>query len=101
MIVGIMGGGQRSGAWTPAKCNWAVGVMGGCGLDFREVQLGLGVTEIRALAIMGGVQVVVPPDVAIMGGVEVAVRCPGETPLDAQVRLKAERKAQRRIAKGK
>ncbi len=136
VIVGIMGGGSRSGSWIPAKNNWAVGVMGGCDLDFREAQLGPGVTEIRAFAVMGGVSVVVPPDVrvecsgigimggfdheptvistadphapvirvtgvAIMGGVEVTVRHPGETARDARVRLKAERKAQRRIAKGK
>ncbi len=136
LIVGIMGGGKRTGAWIPAKNNWAVGVMGGCDLDFREAQLGPGVTEIRAFAVMGGVSVVVPPDVrvecsgvgimggfdhkptvistadpeapvirvtglACMGGVEVTVRHPGETARDARLRLRAERKAQRRIAKGK
>ena len=38
---------------------------------------------------------------ACMGGVEVTVRHPGETGHDARLRLRAERKAQRRIAKGK
>ena len=136
VIVGIMGGGSRSGSWMPARNNWAVGMMGGCDLDFREAQFGPGVTEIRAFAVMGGVNVVVPPDVrvecsgvgimggfdhkptvisttdpdspvlrvtglAIMGGVSITVRHPGETPRDARLRLKAERKAQRLIAKGK
>jgi len=135
VIAGIMGGGQRSGAWVPAKRNWAVGVMGGCELDFREAQLGPGVTEITAFALMGGVQVLVPPNVrvecsgigimgafehkptvistvdpdapiirvngvAIMGGVEVTVRHAGESARDVRRRLKAERKAQRRIARG-
>ena len=136
VIVGIMGGGSRKGAWIPARTNWAVGVMGGCDLDFREAQLGPGVTEIRAFALMGGVSVVVPPDVrvecsgigimggfdhkttvtsttdpgapvikvtglAIMGGVEVTVRHTGETARDARLRLRAEKKAQKRLAKGK
>ncbi len=136
VIVGIMGGGSRKGAWIPARTNWAVALMGACDLDFREAQLGPGVTEIRTFAIMGGVQVVVPPDVrvecsgigimggfdhkttvtsttdleapvirvtglAIMGGVEVTVRHPGETARDARLRLSAERKAQKRLAKGK
>ena len=136
VIGGIMGGGSRSGSWVPAKNNWAVGLMGGCDLDLREAQLGPGVTEIRAFAVMGGIDVVVPPDVrvecsgvgimggfdhkptvisttdtdspvirvtgvAFMGGVSVTVRHPGETARDARLRLKAERKAQRLIAKGK
>ncbi len=75
VIVGIMGGGERSGSWIPARNNWAVGVMGGCQVDFRDAQLGSGVTEVRVLAMMGGVEILAPPDVhvecsgiGIMGG---------------------------------
>ncbi len=75
VVVGIMGVGVRSGAWIPARNNWAVGVMGGCELDFRDAQLGPGVTEVRVLAIMGGVEIIAPPDlqvecsaIGIMGG---------------------------------
>jgi hypothetical protein len=75
LVVGVMGGGGRSGTWTPAKNNWALGVMGGCQLDFRDAQLGPGVTEVRVLAMMGGIEIVASPDVrvecsgiGIMGG---------------------------------
>jgi hypothetical protein len=75
MVVGIMSEGRRSGAWIPARKNWAVGVMGGCKLDFRDAQLGPGVTEVWVLAIMGGVEIIVSPDlqvdcsgIGIMGG---------------------------------
>ena len=86
MIVGIMGGGGRSGTWIPARNNWAVGVMGGCELDFRDAQPGAGVTEVRVLA--------------FMGAAGVSVRNPGETARDARHRLKAEQKARKLLEKG-
>ena len=45
--------------------NWAVSVLGGCKLDLREAQLGPGVTEVRVLGILGGIDVLVPPDVRV------------------------------------
>jgi hypothetical protein len=72
---GIMGGMSRRGTWTPARRNLALGVMGGCTLDFREARLGPGVTEVYAVAFWGGVEVIVPPwlrvevsGIGIMGG---------------------------------
>ena len=79
VIVGIMGGGSRRGTWIPARRNWAVGLMGGCELDFRDAQLGPGVTEVRVLALMGGIEIIAPPDVqvessgiGIMGGFDIS-----------------------------
>ncbi|NJD11237.1 MAG: hypothetical protein FIB01_12655 [Gemmatimonadetes bacterium] len=50
-------------------------LMGGTQLDFREVHLPPGVTEVFIIACMGGCDIIVPPDlvvdvsgVAIMGG---------------------------------
>ncbi len=75
MVVGIMSEGRRSGAWIPARNNRVVGVMGSCVLDFRDAQLGPGVTEVWVLTIMGNVEIIVPPDlqvdcsgISIMGG---------------------------------
>jgi DUF1707 SHOCT-like domain len=77
VIVGILGGGSRKGAWRPARTNWAVGVLGGFELDFRDAALAGGVTEVRVFAVLGGGEIVVPPDVVvevsgvgIMGGFE-------------------------------
>ncbi len=76
-IVAIMGGSARSGRWRPARKNYAVAVMGGSELDFREAVMGPGITELRIFTICGGVEVVVPPGlnvesqgIAIMGGFE-------------------------------
>lgn len=75
VIVGIMGGAERKGVWTPARQTVVVAFMGGVDLDFREARLPPGVTEINVLAIMGGVELLVPPGVhvdmnglALMGG---------------------------------
>jgi hypothetical protein len=65
VAIGIMGGGGRAGAWVPARTNWAVSILGGCHLDFREAQLGPGVTEVRVLGVLGGVHVLVSPDVRV------------------------------------
>lgn len=49
-----------------------VAVMGGCTLDLRAAQLSAPVTTIRIIAIMGGVEIIVPPGVrVIMRGIPI------------------------------
>jgi hypothetical protein len=43
-------------------------MMGGAELDFREARLSSGVTEIEIFALMGGVEILVPPGVRIDAG---------------------------------
>jgi hypothetical protein len=75
IIVGIMGGAEKTGVWTPAKQIFVVALMGGAELDFREARFGPGVTEVIVFAVMGGAELIVPPGVhvdlngvALMGG---------------------------------
>ena len=75
IIVGIMGGAEKKGVWTPAKQIFVVAMMGGAHLDFREARFGPGVTEVIVFAVMGGAEIIVPPGVhvdlnglALMGG---------------------------------
>jgi hypothetical protein len=70
-----MGGSVRKGEWDPPERLYAVSLMGGVHLDFRDAALLEGVTEVLVLAFMGGVQVIVPPDldvdangIGLMGG---------------------------------
>ncbi|MEW2415103.1 DUF1707 domain-containing protein [Streptomyces sp. NPDC046866] len=66
--VAVMSGFQRKGAWTvPARFN-AVAFWGGGELDLREANFAEREVVINCVAIMGGVQITVPP------GVEVDVR---------------------------
>ncbi|HSG49038.1 MAG TPA: hypothetical protein VLA43_14550, partial [Longimicrobiales bacterium] len=64
VVAGILGGGVRRGRWHPARYTYALGVLGGAELDFRECALPP-VTDIRCFAVMGGVEIIVPPDVIV------------------------------------
>jgi hypothetical protein len=75
LIVGIMGGAEKKGVWTPARQTIVVALMGGVELDFREARMPPGVTEVNIFAVMGGAEILVPPGVhvdlngfAFMGG---------------------------------
>jgi hypothetical protein len=73
----ILGGIEKKGRWTVPRrlkvtCFW-----GGGKLDFREAQFAPGITELRVTAVMGGLEIIVPPWLAvecdatsIMGGFE-------------------------------
>jgi len=59
--VAIFGETKRSGAWIPARRNTVVTVMGSMELDLREALLGPGETVFTVTAVMGSVEVIVPP----------------------------------------
>jgi hypothetical protein len=75
LVVGFWSGTARRGRWVPARRLTAAAFQGAVELDFREAVLVPGLYEVRATAVMGGVQVVVPPGLsletsgfALMGG---------------------------------
>lgn len=76
-VVAIMSGTKRSGRWRPSEKTTAFAFMGGVELDLREAEIEGPIIEIEAIAIMGSVEVIVPPGVhvdmdgfALMGSVE-------------------------------
>ena len=112
MVVAIMGGADRKGAWTPGANLYVTAVMGGAVLDFRQAQVGAlalmggveldlreavlapGVTELNVIAIMGGVEIIVPPGlrvesngIGIMGGFEHAGQLLPDTPSGPVLRI--------------
>ncbi|MFI7414595.1 DUF1707 domain-containing protein [Streptomyces sp. NPDC049627] len=66
--VAVMSGFQRKGRWTAPKRFNCFAFWGGGEIDLREANFADREIEINCVAIMGGVEVVVPP------GVEVVVR---------------------------
>ena len=76
LIVSIWGGTERKGSWTPARRLTTLTLMGGTELDFREAVFATREVSVHVVAVMGGVDVIVPPGVnvewagiALMGGV--------------------------------
>ncbi|MBU6530769.1 DUF1707 domain-containing protein [Streptomyces sp. NPDC057245] len=66
--VAVMSGFQRKGRWTVPKRFTSFAFWGGGEIDLREADFADGEVVINCIAIMGGMQVIVPP------GVEVVVR---------------------------
>lgn len=74
--MAIMSGVERSGTWE-VKSGSYTALMGGIEIDFRQAQIPQGTTQINVSAIMGGINIIVPPDLAVdcegtalLGGVE-------------------------------
>ncbi|MFI0780586.1 DUF1707 domain-containing protein [Streptomyces sp. NPDC021212] len=128
MGVAIMGGFQRKGTWTAPRAFTAMALMGGGEIDLREARFEGRETVIRCFTLMGGVQIIVPPDlethvsgVGIMGAFDHSGTADGDptgprvtvTGLavfggvsverklrrDEQKRLKAERRREREARK--
>lgn len=77
LMLGVLGGSTRTGRWVPARHIRAVGSLGGVKLDFRDAIFSPGVTEVNAFAVLGGVEILVPPGVrletsgvGVLGGFE-------------------------------
>ncbi len=64
-VVAVMAGASRAGAWTVPRRLHVFAVMGEAKLDLREAVFGPGETEILVFAMMGAVEIVVPPEVAV------------------------------------
>ena len=74
-VIGIMSGGERTGRWRAGEHVNAVAFWGGCLIDLRGAEIDTAVVEIDAIAIMGGIEIIVPEgikvdmtSIPIMGG---------------------------------
>jgi Domain of unknown function (DUF1707)/Cell wall-active antibiotics response 4TMS YvqF len=63
--VSIMGGFGRAGQWVVPRNFTAVTIMGGGGIDLREAAFAERQVTIRAFAVMGGIEIVVPEDAEV------------------------------------
>ena len=89
-VYAIFGGIDRRGAWTVPRRMRIVAMFGGANLDLREARFPPGVVDIEVTAVMGGINIVVPPGLAvqmhgsaIMGGFADVNRAPAYPDPDA------------------
>ncbi|MEU7892696.1 DUF1707 domain-containing protein [Nonomuraea sp. NPDC049152] len=75
VAIAVMGGFKRTGIWRAPRRLTTVAFWGGGKIDLRDAVLNGGEITIRAFAVMGGVEIVVPEDadvnvtgIGIMGG---------------------------------
>lgn len=64
-VVAIVGGAERKGRWRVPRKLRVTSVMGGALIDFREAIIAPGITEVKVIAVMGGVEIIVPPTLAV------------------------------------
>ena len=64
-MISVLAGSKRVGRWIPARRTFALGVLGGITLDFREALLGPGMTDLNVLATLSGVEIIVPPEMTV------------------------------------
>lgn len=68
-IVGVLSGAKQHGRWRPAGRTTAVAVLGSCRLDLCDAVLEGPEVEIRATAVLGSIEVLVPDGVHVeLGG---------------------------------
>jgi class 3 adenylate cyclase len=93
--IGILSGSDHRGRWHPAPVTNAVAFMGGCTLDLRDAEIEGTELVINAVAVMGGVEVIVPDGIrvemtglALLGGKDCRVSDVAPVPGSPVVRVR-------------
>src|SRR5690348_5928801 len=84
LSLAILGGASRDGQWVVPPEYTAVATLGGIKLDMRDATFAEAETTIKAVAVMGGMEITVPEDAdveigafGVMGGVDHGGEGPG------------------------
>lgn len=64
--LAILGGFERKGVWTVPAAMSIVAVLGGANLDLRQASFAATSCQLTVNAVMGGVNLIVPPDVRVI-----------------------------------
>ena len=64
-VVSFLSSTEREGRWELPRHFRALAVLGNVELDLRAALIGIGVSVIEAVAVMGNIEITVPPDVAV------------------------------------
>jgi class 3 adenylate cyclase len=64
-VVSVMAGAGKKGRWRCGERVVAVAVMGGCVIDFRGAEIDAAEVHVTALAVMGGIDIIVPEGIEV------------------------------------
>ena len=64
-IVSFFSSNERTGHWTLPRRIRVLAIMGHVQLDLRDAEIGIGVSIIEAVAVLGNIEIIVPPHVAV------------------------------------
>lgn len=64
-VVSFLSSTEREGRWELPRHFRALAVLGNVELDLRDALIGIGVSFIEAVGVMGNIEITVPPDVAV------------------------------------
>lgn len=67
-IVALLGASTRAGPWVPPERLTAVAALGSVVLDFRKAELPPGETIVRAVGLLGSVEILVPAELDVEAG---------------------------------
>ena len=64
-VVSFLSSTERQGRWELPRQFRALAVMGSVELDLREAEVGYGLTTIEAVAVMGNIELTIPPHIRV------------------------------------
>lgn len=64
-VVSFLSSNERQGHWELPRRFRALAVMGNVELDLRAAEIGYGLSLIEAVAVLGNVEITVPPEIAV------------------------------------
>jgi hypothetical protein len=64
-LVSFLSSTERKGPWELPRRLRVLAVLGNVELDLRTAEIGYGLSEIEAVAVLGNVEITVPPDIAV------------------------------------
>ena len=64
-VVSFLSSNERKGRWEMPRQFRALAVLGNVQLDLRDAEIGYGLSVIEAVAVMGGIDLIIPPHVTV------------------------------------
>jgi predicted membrane protein len=64
-VVSFLSSNEKEGHWELPRKFRALAVLGNVELDLRGARIGYGLSSIEAVAVLGNIEITVPPDIAV------------------------------------